>query len=316
MMNPFNPSGRLSRGKYFWYSLAVAVLFVLSLVLLAAISPEDPSPPLSLLGVAAYIFWVILGVLLSIGRLHDLSKSGWYCLLFLVPIANLFLGVYLLFAKGTVGPNRFGPDPLAEKAPTTLVADGVEPAPSKEDEERARSLVLHGTEHQKAGTDQWSEAELAFRQALKLDPVNFDARYRLGALLMSRAVNASSSGPKGKAKRLSKEASSNLHGAVELNPDHPGPHYELARSEWISVKAAAEEYSIALRLDQAAGSEYGKHHWNVAQRMSASGQHELAVQAFRSAIRCDPEYWGGHVRPSREPALSHWRQAMQLEGRG
>lgn len=50
--------------------------------------------------------------LLHIRRLHDLDKSGWFILIMLVPIINLLFIVYLLVAKGTTEPNRFGNDPL------------------------------------------------------------------------------------------------------------------------------------------------------------------------------------------------------------
>ena len=50
--------------------------------------------------------------LMCIRRLHDLDKSGWFILIMLVPIINLLFIVYLLVAKGTTEPNRFGNDPL------------------------------------------------------------------------------------------------------------------------------------------------------------------------------------------------------------
>jgi uncharacterized membrane protein YhaH (DUF805 family) len=45
--------------------------------------------------------------------LHDLDRSGWWFLLVFVPIVG---GIILLIwncMRGTVGPNRFGPDKLA-----------------------------------------------------------------------------------------------------------------------------------------------------------------------------------------------------------
>ncbi|MCL2549990.1 MAG: DUF805 domain-containing protein [Methanimicrococcus sp.] len=62
---------------------------------------------------------IIFMLLQAIKRLHDLDKSGWYLLILfgiLVPLIGKFivlaLALYLLLAKGTEGPNRFGPDPL------------------------------------------------------------------------------------------------------------------------------------------------------------------------------------------------------------
>jgi len=36
----------------------------------------------------------------------------WYWWLQLIPIYGQYLGLVLVFKKGTDGPNRFGPDPL------------------------------------------------------------------------------------------------------------------------------------------------------------------------------------------------------------
>jgi hypothetical protein len=47
----------------------------------------------------------------DVKRLHDVDKSGWFLLLALIPIVNFILGLYMLFADGTVGPNRYGADP-------------------------------------------------------------------------------------------------------------------------------------------------------------------------------------------------------------
>ena len=52
-------------------------------------------------------------ILLLIRRLHDLGRTGWFCLLIWFPFANLALLVYAFCFKGMLGLNRFGPDPLA-----------------------------------------------------------------------------------------------------------------------------------------------------------------------------------------------------------
>ncbi len=59
---------------------------------------------------------VALAIFLSWWRLHDLDRSGWLALLILVPGLNLLLVAALACKKGTVGPNRFGPAPVASEA--------------------------------------------------------------------------------------------------------------------------------------------------------------------------------------------------------
>jgi uncharacterized membrane protein YhaH (DUF805 family) len=57
---------------------------------------------------------IVPGLAVSVRRLHDTDKSGWWLLIGLIPlIGGLFL-LYHYVQPGTHGPNRFGPDPLAE----------------------------------------------------------------------------------------------------------------------------------------------------------------------------------------------------------
>ncbi|WP_222931133.1 DUF805 domain-containing protein [Selenomonas caprae] len=58
--------------------------------------------------------FVVASYFISACRLHDLDKTGWLSLIFLIPYANVPWGIYLLFAKGTEGPNQYGPDPLQQ----------------------------------------------------------------------------------------------------------------------------------------------------------------------------------------------------------
>lgn len=49
-------------------------------------------------------------------RFHDLGYSGWALLWMLVPFINVYFVYLVFFRLGTAGPNRFGPDPLAQPA--------------------------------------------------------------------------------------------------------------------------------------------------------------------------------------------------------
>jgi len=64
------------------------------------------------MGVIVFIFYMVGSYMLIIRRLHDLNKSGWFCLIALVPYINILFSIYVLFFKGTDGPNQYGEDPL------------------------------------------------------------------------------------------------------------------------------------------------------------------------------------------------------------
>jgi uncharacterized membrane protein YhaH (DUF805 family) len=47
----------------------------------------------------------------TIRRLHDQDKSGWFIFLGFIPIVGGIILLVFYFIEGTRGPNRFGPDP-------------------------------------------------------------------------------------------------------------------------------------------------------------------------------------------------------------
>jgi uncharacterized membrane protein YhaH (DUF805 family) len=49
----------------------------------------------------------------GIKRLHDLNLSGWWVLVGAIPFLGPLCGIVIIFTRGTRGPNRYGPDPLA-----------------------------------------------------------------------------------------------------------------------------------------------------------------------------------------------------------
>jgi uncharacterized membrane protein YhaH (DUF805 family) len=63
------------------------------------------------LGMLWALFVFIPNLAVTIRRLHDQDKSGWFILLGLIPIVGPFIVLVFYFIEGTRGPNRFGPDP-------------------------------------------------------------------------------------------------------------------------------------------------------------------------------------------------------------
>lgn len=114
----FSTDGRLSRGLYAKYMLIWWALIALAQItgpFIATFLTGDSQNSfneniLSTLSLIAFIGWGIF----SVRRLHDLNKSGAYIFLFFIPVINLAFFIYLFFAKGTVGYNEYGADPLAE----------------------------------------------------------------------------------------------------------------------------------------------------------------------------------------------------------
>jgi uncharacterized membrane protein YhaH (DUF805 family) len=133
----FSYEGRINRAK-FW--LAVLAYVVISIVL--GILLIVPYLGWLLAGVG-YIAMIVSGIFVGIKRLHDRNKPGWWLVIFyVVPSILSGIGAYMTFdageqtpvamllslvslaislwafvelgcLRGTVGPNQYGPDPIA-----------------------------------------------------------------------------------------------------------------------------------------------------------------------------------------------------------
>ena len=103
---------RLNRKRYILRSLALLAVVIVISVLIGFIATVLKIRSLSLLGTIVSIASAIPSFMLMIRRLHDLDRPAWWCIGCLIPLVNGVLGIYLLFFKGTDGPNQSGPDPL------------------------------------------------------------------------------------------------------------------------------------------------------------------------------------------------------------
>ncbi len=99
----FTTEGRLNRWNFFTNSLKILALYVVGSICTGIFAP---------VGAIMLIATFIGNIMLMVRRLHDLDKSGWWNLLILIPYVDIVFGLYLTFAKGTDGDNKYGHDPL------------------------------------------------------------------------------------------------------------------------------------------------------------------------------------------------------------
>ena len=138
----FSFKGRLNRKPFLMRLMmlgAISIFFVLIVINAEPHLKEDPAHfatnvRKSLVFWVYYIPLIIASISLGVRRLHDLNLSGWWMLLgsgallstvntgntaidlaaaILFYIAQLF-NLFLIFFRGTKGPNRFGEDPVPQ----------------------------------------------------------------------------------------------------------------------------------------------------------------------------------------------------------
>ena len=106
-------SGRARRKEYWLFVLAFIVASVVALGIDISSGTFDE---IEVFGVSSTI--VTLGLLIpyvavSVRRLHDTNRSGWWVMVNLIPGIGYMWFIALCCLKGDEGENQFGSDPLA-----------------------------------------------------------------------------------------------------------------------------------------------------------------------------------------------------------
>lgn len=95
-------TGRARRKEFFgflWFSTSVSCFLVLT-------GGSFQNSLLIGLGLIFLIMSIIPMTAVAVRRLHDIGKSGYYCITPLI--------IYLVYLEGEKGENRYGPDPKEE----------------------------------------------------------------------------------------------------------------------------------------------------------------------------------------------------------
>lgn len=115
-------SGR-SRRKEYWMFTLVNIIVDTLLYGVGTIAFLDRS---TILGVLVFLVLgvyslaaLIPGLAVSVRRLHDTHKSGWWLLLCFIPLGGLVVLAFCCIDSDP-GPNQFGPNPKLTMAPAVI----------------------------------------------------------------------------------------------------------------------------------------------------------------------------------------------------
>ncbi len=95
--------GRARRQEYWMF---VLINFIISLVL-ATLS-------LGILETLYGLLVLIPSLAVSVRRLHDIDRSGWWMLVSLVPFIGVLVLIYFCVQDSTPGTNQYGPNPKSD----------------------------------------------------------------------------------------------------------------------------------------------------------------------------------------------------------
>ena len=101
-------NGRASRPEFWWFALACVLVAVVFNLL-----------RLELLGALVNLALLLPSLAVGSRRLHDMGKSGWFQLIWLIPFIGWAILIYWL-VQPSAGPNEYGEGPAQAGLPEAM----------------------------------------------------------------------------------------------------------------------------------------------------------------------------------------------------
>ena len=123
MVNYCKFSGRARRSEFWYFKLTfslINVIYTLIAVIILAIKNNATDPeeiekieiadnkPLYIIGIVIDAFFIIPNISVSVRRLHDIGKSGFYYFLNLIPLIGTLILLYFYIQDSYPGENEYG----------------------------------------------------------------------------------------------------------------------------------------------------------------------------------------------------------------
>ncbi|MEL1087863.1 DUF805 domain-containing protein [Pseudomonas sp. OB66] len=117
-LKPFSAEGRIGRLRFLAWTMVLSlvtlpIVGVFALIALGLVSGDSTTGLIlgGILAVFLFLGFMIVSILFSVQRLHDIGWSGWLWLLNLVPFVGSFFPLVMMVVPGNAGANRYGPPP-------------------------------------------------------------------------------------------------------------------------------------------------------------------------------------------------------------
>jgi uncharacterized membrane protein YhaH (DUF805 family) len=107
LKNYFGFSGRARRKEY-WMFFLFNVLVAIGLGIIEALIGTG-----GLIGALYSLAVLIPGIAVTVRRLHDTSRTGWWVLIVFVPLVGALILLIFMVLDSQPGDNEYGPNPKA-----------------------------------------------------------------------------------------------------------------------------------------------------------------------------------------------------------
>lgn len=111
-VSTFDFSSRASKAEYWFFVLAIFCIFIASSIFEAVLIDSFIGDLFGIVQVLFFILVIVATTSLGVRRLHDIDRSGFWCLLCLIPLVGTLILLWWSIQSGTFGSNTYGEQPV------------------------------------------------------------------------------------------------------------------------------------------------------------------------------------------------------------
>ena len=101
-----------ARRKEYWYFVLFCLLAIVALSIVDGIAGTfDEEVEIGLFGGLFILATLLPSIAVTVRRLHDTNRSGWWVLINFIPIVGALVVLVFTLQDSQPGANRFGPNP-------------------------------------------------------------------------------------------------------------------------------------------------------------------------------------------------------------
>jgi uncharacterized membrane protein YhaH (DUF805 family) len=108
--------GRAALKEYWWFSLFSVIIIIVLSVIDIVTGTFNVNVGLGLLGGIYTLAVLIPSIAVSVRRLHDTDRSGWWLLINGIPLIGVIVFLVFTGQDGTPGDNQYGSNPKGATA--------------------------------------------------------------------------------------------------------------------------------------------------------------------------------------------------------
>ena len=107
-------AGRARRKEYWYFFLFNTIIGIVLAFIDSATGSYNQNAGMGLLGSIYALAVLIPGIAVSVRRLHDIGKSGWWLFIILIPLIGAIVLLVFMVLDSEPGQNDYGENPIEE----------------------------------------------------------------------------------------------------------------------------------------------------------------------------------------------------------